>query len=112
LFAPVAGQQFDFVVSNPPYIPHDDIARLAPGVRDYEPHRALDGGPTGYEVLDKLAAEAKGHLKPGGCLIVEIGAPQETEARPRLEQKGFELAATVLDYSGHPRVLVGKLPMV
>ena len=110
LFAPVpAGERFDFVVSNPPYIPRDDIAKLAPGVRDYEPHLALDGGPDGYAVLERLVTGAGDHLEAGGYLIVEIGAPQEAEARRRIAaHAGFEQAATVRDYSGHPRVLVAR----
>jgi release factor glutamine methyltransferase len=111
LFAPVPqGERFDFVVSNPPYIPRDDIAKLAPGVRDYEPHMALDGGPDGYAVLERLADGARERLKAGGYLIVEIGAPQEAEARRRIAaQAGYELAPTVHDYSGHPRVLLARV---
>ncbi len=110
LFAPVPeGERFDFVVSNPPYIPREEIAKLAPGVRDYEPHLALDGGPDGYAVLERLVAGASERLEAGGYLIVEIGAPQEGEARRRIAARdGFELAATVHDYSGHPRVLLAR----
>jgi release factor glutamine methyltransferase len=110
LFAPVpTGERFDFILSNPPYIPRDEIPKLAPGVRDYEPHLALDGGTSGYEVLERLAAGAREHLQPGGYLIVEIGAPQEGAARERLKaHAGYELAPTVHDYSGHPRVLVAR----
>jgi release factor glutamine methyltransferase len=104
-----ADETFDLVLSNPPYIPHDDIARLPPGVRDYEPHAALDGGPDGFGVLDALIAQSTSRLRPGGYLIVEIGSPQETGARDRIEAAGFyELAATVHDYSGHPRVLIAR----
>jgi release factor glutamine methyltransferase len=110
LFAPLpAGERFDFILSNPPYIPRDDIAKLAPGVRDYEPHLALDGGPDGYAVLERLVAGARDWLEPGGHLIVEIGAPQEAEARRRIAaHAGYELAPTVHDYSRHPRVLVAR----
>jgi release factor glutamine methyltransferase len=107
LFSPLsAGEQFDFVLSNPPYIPRKDIAGLAAGVRDYEPHTALDGGSNGLEVLDRLVTESPARLKPGGYLIVEIGSPQERPARERIQaQSGFELAKTVYDSAGHPRVL-------
>jgi release factor glutamine methyltransferase len=75
-------------------------------VRDYEPHTALDGGPGGYAVFERLIREAPRHLKPGGYLIVEIGSPQEGPARQRIEAVAvYELAATVKDGSGHPRVL-------
>jgi release factor glutamine methyltransferase len=107
LFAPLPeGERFDFVLSNPPYIVHDDISGLPAGVRDYEPHHALDGGPDGLEVLGRLVAQAPAWLKPGGYLIVEIGSPQEIPARERIQaQDGFELAKTVYDNAGHPRVL-------
>jgi release factor glutamine methyltransferase len=104
-----AGETYDFILSNPPYIPHDDIARLPPGVRDYEPHTALDGGLDGFAVFDHLIAEAPAHLKSGGYLLVEIGSPQEGPARMRIErQGGYELAKTVHDGSGHPRVLIAR----
>lgn len=110
LFAPVpAGETFDFILSNPPYIPRGEIRRLPAGVRDYEPHLALDGGPDGYAVLDRLLSGAPAYLKPGGYLIVEIGSPQEAPARQRFQSHaGYELAPTILDYSRHPRVLCAR----
>jgi release factor glutamine methyltransferase len=111
LFAPLAAEErFDFVLSNPPYIPRDDIAKLEPGVRDHEPHTALDGGTDGFSVFDRLVAESPRFLQPGGYLIVEIGSPQERHARERIEAHGsYELAKTVYDGSGHPRVLKARL---
>jgi release factor glutamine methyltransferase len=110
LFAPVPeGERFDFVVSNPPYIVREEIARLHPGVRDYEPHLALDGGPDGYAVLQRIVDRARDYLEPGGHLIVEIGAPQEKRARAIIQaHRVYHLADTVHDYSGHPRVLVAS----
>ena len=111
LYAPLsAGERFDFILSNPPYIPHDDLAALPVGVRDFEPLTALDGGPDGYAVFDRLIAGAAERLNPGGCLIVEIGSAQEGPARQRIESLGaFDLGKTILDGSGHPRVLRAKL---
>jgi release factor glutamine methyltransferase len=107
LFEPVSSEErFDFILSNPPYIAREDIPSLPVGVRDYEPHLALDGGPGGYAVFDRLVREAPRYLKPGGYLIVEIGSPQEAPARQRIEAvAGYELAPTIKDGSGHPRVL-------
>jgi release factor glutamine methyltransferase len=107
LFGSLAtGERFHFILSNPPYIPHGDLAGLEPGVRDYEPHLALDGGPDGFTVFDRLVDQSRQHLEPGGCLIVEIGSPQEAHARRRIEAiDGYELARTIHDGSGHPRVL-------
>jgi release factor glutamine methyltransferase len=111
LFAPFSTEErFDFILSNPPYIPTDEIKNLACGVRDYEPHLALDGGPDGFAVFDRLVCGAPGRLCPGGYLIVEIGAPQHELARKRIESAGvYELADTIFDGSRHPRVLQARL---
>jgi release factor glutamine methyltransferase len=102
-------ERFDFILSNPPYIPHGDIPALPVGVRDFEPHTALDGGPDGYAVFDRLIAGAPERLKPGAYLIVEIGSAQEEPARQRIEALGaFDLGKTIFDGSGHPRVLRAK----
>src|SRR5262249_16730492 len=75
LFAPLPPDaRYDFLLSNPPYIPRNDISGLAAGVRDFEPHVALDGGADGLQVLERIVADAPAWLKPGGYLIVEIGA--------------------------------------
>jgi release factor glutamine methyltransferase len=107
LFAPLSpGEIFDFVLCNPPYIAHEDMPSLAPGVRNYEPHLALDGGPGGYVVFDRVIGQARNYLVPGGQLIVEIGAPQHEEARARISAyPEYELAETIYDGSRHPRVL-------
>ena len=107
LFGPLAADEtFDFIVSNPPYIPDEDIPKLPIGVRQYEPLAALQGGPGGFVVFERLIHDARKHLAPGGHLIVEIGAPQEKHARELLAAiPEYTLAATIHDYSGHPRVL-------
>jgi release factor glutamine methyltransferase len=107
LLAPIpAGERFDFIVSNPPYIAREDLPNLPVGVRDYEPHLALDGGPGGYQVLDRIVEGAGDLLNPGGHLVIEIGSPQEHPVRRRIAAfPRFELAPTIYDYSRHPRVL-------
>jgi release factor glutamine methyltransferase len=111
LFDPIPqGELFDFILSNPPYIASEDLDRLPVGVRDYEPRLALDGGPGGYRVFDRLIKRAGEYLAPGGYLLVEIGAPQEGPARQRiLAQGGYELTETIHDHAGHPRVLRARL---
>jgi release factor glutamine methyltransferase len=109
LFAPLPpGARFDLILSNPPYIPHGDLAGLAADVRDHEPLLALDGGPDGFAVLDRILAGAPAHLTAGGHLILEMGAGQEAELRARAVRHGYELAPTVRDGGGVPRVLVGR----
>lgn len=111
LFAPLgSAEQFDLVVSNPPYIPTEDLRSLPVGVRDYEPRTALDGGPSGFAVFDRLVDEAPRFLAEKGYLLLEIGAPQEARARQRIQSMPhYELAPTILDFSGHPRVLRAQL---
>jgi release factor glutamine methyltransferase len=106
LFAALpAGERFDVIVSNPPYIRSGDLAGLAVEVREHEPRLALDGGPDGFAVIDRLLAGAAGHLEPGGSLLVEIGYDQEPEARERFARNGWRVEKTIQDGAGHPRVL-------
>lgn len=111
LFAPLpAGARFDFIVSNPPYIPTSALPLLPPGVRDFEPKAALDGGPSGYQVIERLIAGAPAFLKPKGHLLLEIGIDQEQPVRERLARSGYYAEpATLADYAGHPRVLRTQL---
>jgi release factor glutamine methyltransferase len=104
---PVAGEgPFDVILSNPPYIPTDVIPTLEPGVRDYEPHQALDGGGDGLRMVSPLIAEAIPLLKPGGHLILEIGSDQEAPVRALIAaQPQLKLAPTIRDHANHPRVL-------
>ena len=104
-----ADEQFHFIVSNPPYIAEEDMPKLPIGVREFEPHQALAGGPGGLVVVDRLIAESRARLLPGGYLIVEIGSPQEKPARAKLTAiPEFVLAPTIHDFSGHPRVRAQK----
>lgn len=113
LFAPIPpGEKFDFILSNPPYIAREELPTLPAGVRDYEPHLALDGGPGGFAVFDRLVVAAPQFLEAGGYLLLEIGVPQEQRARERIEAvASLELADTVFDSSGHPRVLYAISPI-
>jgi release factor glutamine methyltransferase len=111
LFDPIPpGERFDFILSNPPYIPHEELSRLPVGVRDYEPQAALDGGPGGFAVFDRLIDQARSYLSERGYLLVEIGSPQESLARQRIASYSeYDLAKTLLDGSGHPRVLRARV---
>jgi release factor glutamine methyltransferase len=104
---PVLGEEpFDVVMSNPPYIPTADIPRLEVGVRDFEPHLALDGGPDGLEMVRGLVEQSVVLLKPGGHLILEIGTAQEKPVRSLIEAHSeLHLAPTIHDHAQHPRVI-------
>jgi release factor glutamine methyltransferase len=97
---------FDAILSNPPYIPSDEIPSLEPGVRDYEPHLALDGGSDGLRIVARLIDEAVPLLAPGGFLILEIGTAQEVRVRDLIAARSeLELAPTIRDAANHPRVV-------
>jgi release factor glutamine methyltransferase len=102
---------FDIVVSNPPYIAHDEIASLAPEVRNYDPKVALDGGDDGLTGYNAIASEARRLLAPGGRLFVELGAGQETAVRSLFTNAGLTVGAARKDLAGIPRVIgAGLLP--
>jgi release factor glutamine methyltransferase len=113
LFRPVAGEKFDVIVSNPPYIPSAEIAGLMPEVSIYEPRLALDGGPDGLEFLRRIFAHAGEHLnhvKHGGLLILELGAGQAEDVRLVAGSAGFVIEKVLDDLAGHPRTAVAIMP--
>lgn len=108
LFAPLAGQQllFDLIVSNPPYVPANQLMTLWPEVRDYEPRTALDGGPDGLDMIRKIIRQAVAYLRVGGWLFMEIGDGQGAAILSELE--GCEVygrVALVKDYCGVDRIV-------
>ena len=96
---------FDLIVSNPPYVVRDDIATLAPEVRDYDPHGALDGGPDGLDAYRAIAAQAPALMATGGRLIVELGAGQEPAVRALFTKAGLTISRVTPDLAGIPRAL-------
>lgn len=109
LFEPlVAGERFDVIVSNPPYVTAGDAASLAPEVRDWEPPAALFAGPTGLEVLEAIAAGAAPHLVPGGLLALEVGAGQAAAVRERLSREDFAHVSVHRDLAGLDRIVLAE----
>lgn len=107
LFARVkASRTFDFLLSNPPYVTTNELMNLDPTVRDHEPHLALDGGPEGTAVIERLLAEAPERLNACGQLVIEIG-PSIAEAVASLVEAadGLRLVGTLKDLAGLPRVV-------
>ena len=97
--------RFDLIVSNPPYVARGDIASLAPEVRDYDPAIALDGGMDGLDGYRAIAGEARKLLAPGGRLIVELGAGQESAVRALFTKAGLSPGSARKDLAGIPRAL-------
>jgi release factor glutamine methyltransferase len=96
---------FDLIVSNPPYIAHDEIATLAPEVRDYDPQVALDGGQDGFDAYRSIASDIKRILAPGGRLFVELGRGQDVQVRALFTKAGLSPGIPRKDLAGITRVL-------
>jgi release factor glutamine methyltransferase len=109
LFAPVAGETFELIVSNPPYIASAVIPTLSAEVKR-EPMLALDGGADGLVFYDRICAEAPAHLVAGGALVVEHGYDQADAVRARFERAGFTDVQLVHDLGKNPRVTWGRRP--
>jgi release factor glutamine methyltransferase len=99
---------FDAIVSNPPYIASGDIAMLAPDVRDFDPHLALDGGTDGLDFYRAIAAAAPALLAPGGALVVELGIGQAEPVAHLFAAVGLAPSPPHPDLNGTPRALVAR----
>jgi release factor glutamine methyltransferase len=100
---------FDFIVSNPPYIPTLEINTLQPEI-SYEPRIALDGGRDGLDFYRRIIAESPEYLKEGGYLIMEIGFGQKDRIKNIFQKsENFEIIEVVRDYSSIERVIVAKV---
>ena len=106
----LSSKKFDFIISNPPYIPPAVIEELEPEVRDHEPVMALDGGEDGLDFYRKIAAQAPDHLKKGGVLMMEIGHDQREKVCGLLEEsKRFCQITGLKDLTGKDRIIVAQL---
>lgn len=98
---------FDIIISNPPYIPTNDIALLEREVIDYDPHISLDGGEDGLDFYRKIVEESPSFLNENGVIYLEFGINQSNEIFS-LMSKDFEDIEIVKDYSGLDRYIKGK----
>ena len=107
LFENIEGR-FDYILSNPPYIPSQVIQGLMPEVKDHEPRMALDGEPDGLKFYRILAEEGKKYLKNGGSIYMEIGWDQAKDVTKIFETMGFKGLRTVRDMTGNDRVVCAR----
>jgi release factor glutamine methyltransferase len=99
-------QQFDCIVSNPPYVSTAEMAELASDVRDHEPHTALHAGERGTDVITSLVPQAATRLKPGGALLIEVSPMIAAEVEQLIRATGtLKLGTTLRDLAGHQRVV-------
>jgi release factor glutamine methyltransferase len=109
LFGPVAGRQFELVVSNPPYIAESERSGLAPELA-HEPDVALFAGPDGFSMLRELVAGAPAFLAPGGGFAVELAPDQAPTVAHWLREAGLGDVVTHRDLAERPRVVSARGP--
>lgn len=100
--------QFDVILSNPPYIRHQDVMALAPEVARYEPSSALDGGGDGLAAFRSLAPRIARTLRQDGVAFLEIGAGQSEDVKDVLENSGLKVERVVKDLAGIGRCIVAR----
>ncbi len=105
LIEPFAGERFDLVASNPPYVATSEMAALEPEVREFEPRIALEGGADGLDLYRRLAGSLGAILEAGGACVVELGAEQRKCVEEIFAGGGFVAAGVRCDLAGIERVL-------
>ncbi len=100
---------YDVIVSNPPYIPTDDISGLMPEVAQFEPYQALDGKEDGLFFYRKIVKECRNYLKEDGRIFFEIGNDQGAAVSEMLNYAGFSKVQIIKDLAGNDRVVIGEL---
>jgi len=110
LVAPLGGERVDVVVSNPPYVATAEWEGLEPGVRDFEPRAALDGGPDGLDPTRELVRTAGAVLKPGGLLALEVDAARAGPVAGLAAAAGFVECCVLEDLFARPRYVRARRP--
>ena len=102
-------EKFDLIVSNPPYIPTNDIDELSEEVRLHDPVLALDGDTDGLKFYKAITKQSVNYLKENGYLCYEIGYNQAEDVRNIMEQCGYSGIKVIKDLAGLDRVVIGRL---
>jgi release factor glutamine methyltransferase len=105
LFAAVPLQQFDAIIANPPYVAFSELVAAPPELR-WEPRTALDGGPAGLAVIERLVHDARTRARDAAPLVMEIGAGQADAVTALAQAAGWAKVSVLPDYAGLPRVAV------
>mgnify|MGYP004608584589 FL=1 len=103
--------EYDMLISNPPYIPTEDIGKLMEEVRFHDPVLALDGREDGLYFYRRITEQAGKYLKPGGWLMYEIGCEQGADVSAIMQGEGFTEVAVKKDLAVLDRVVIGKKQM-
>lgn len=102
-------ERFDLIVSNPPYVPDDDIDGLQPEVRDFEPRSALAGGADGLDIVRLVVGDSSQVLCPGGVLLVEIGHDQAKRVAKFFDKDVWQEVEFLRDLQNIDRVVRASL---
>jgi release factor glutamine methyltransferase len=106
LLAVYAGEKFDFIISNPPYVGQVDADKVQKQVREFEPTIAVFSGREGMEIYRRLIPQACEALRPGGWFVAEIGYSEEEKVRSLLA--GWQDIQVTADLQGIPRVVAAR----
>ena len=106
LFENIEGR-FDYILSNPPYIPSEVIEGLMPEVKEHEPRLALDGEADGLSFYREIINEAPDYLNPDGRIYFEIGAEQGEDLTHLMNERGFSEVKVHKDLAGLDRIVTG-----
>ncbi len=106
---PLAGERFDLIASNPPYIAEGDL-HLRTGDLRHEPAAALASGRDGLDAIRAIVRDAPAHLLPGGWLLLEHGWEQGEPVRALVHDAGFVEVLTERDLEARARVTLGRRP--
>lgn len=107
-FAPILGEMFNIIISNPPYVASND-SHLEQGDLRFEPRRALESGTDGLDAIRHIINESKHYLLDGGWLLLEHGYDQRETIISLLEQSGFCNVAWYDDLQGQARAIIGQV---
>ncbi len=106
--APVRAERFALVVSNPPYLTSEEVARLDPSVARWEPADALDGGPDGLEAIRQVLTRSLGVLLPGGAMVLELDSRRAGPTARLATDLGWQEVRITQDTFGRDRYLTAR----
>jgi release factor glutamine methyltransferase len=109
VFDALNGENFDLIVSNPPYIPQAEIEKLQPEVRDFEPLNALTDGAGGLSIIEKIVRAAPRFLKPEGFLLMEIGFGQAEAVKSLFDARLWRTVEILPDLQNIPRTVKAQV---
>ena len=101
-------ETYDVVVSNPPYVPTEQLEDLQKEISEHEPPEALDGGKEGLKEIKSILDHVEGHLKEGGAVYLEIGHDQGEEVKSYASDKNLKKVRIIEDSRGTDRILCGR----